>query len=537
VESAGSWFDRDAEMILFTSIKGMSRISQDFRKGKVDLMAVQKYITDKLLGRDSAPVSEHAARAAGHTDAGSGSLFAWLGDDCRMIDATQVERQYRSDPPILQPSEHVEMAFKGRRDLSLFTSKRFLQVDLKGFSSFKKVDYFSVPWKNVQAFGVRSAGSWMDKDSEMMIWTDINDIYYPPKPDKDSPPPPPIPRKSYIEIDFQKDKVDLMVVQRYLAARCLRSAGGAGPLPPNVPVPAEAMQASPPGAVENFMNWVGDDARAVDAGEIERKLRSENPVLQKDERVCMAFKSGRDLALLTSERVLLVDVQGFTGKKVEWKSVPYSSLRAFSVESAGSWDRDAEFKLFCKTYWINDAPGSVIKQDLRKGRADIIAIQAFLAAQVFGVDDGSTTAVIGGQASAAPAGIEGFLSWIGDDAHEINPGEVNKKLHESPPILQDDESVDLCFKVGRDMCIFTTKRLLFVDVQGWTGKKVEYMSYPLRYCSGFSVRSAGAVGFVSSAYCSVYTDVPGAAKVKQDLSKSKTDIWPIQTMLARKLLK
>ena len=37
-----------------------------------------------------------------------------------------------------------------------------------------------------------------------MIWTDINDVYYPPSDGDDKPPP--IPRNSYIEMDFQKDK-------------------------------------------------------------------------------------------------------------------------------------------------------------------------------------------------------------------------------------------------------------------------------------------------------------------------------------------
>merc|ERR1712190_106919 len=132
---------------------------------------------------------------------------------------------------------------------------------------------------------------------------------------------------------------------------------------------------------------------------------------------------GRDMLVFTTKRVLLVDVQGLSGKRVEWKSVPYASLRAFSVESAGSWDRDAELKLFGRTYWIDGAPGSVIKQDLRKGRADIIAIQSFIAAQIFGTYDGSTTSAAQGPVADAPGGINGFLSWMGDHAHEIDPKE------------------------------------------------------------------------------------------------------------------
>jgi hypothetical protein len=80
-----------------------------------------------------------------------------------------MDRRYHSDPAILQSNEFVEMAFKGRRDLMLFTSKRCIFVDLKGWSGHK-VEYTSLPWSSVQLFGVRSAGSMMDKDSEVMFW-------------------------------------------------------------------------------------------------------------------------------------------------------------------------------------------------------------------------------------------------------------------------------------------------------------------------------------------------------------------------------
>merc|ERR1719183_2427159 len=89
---------------------------------------------------------------------------------------------------LLYVSEHVEMAFKGRRDLLLLTSKRVVFVDMKGWGSLgKKVEYVSIPYTTVTAFGVRSAGSLLDKDSEMLIWTDFDDVYYPPEEDDDQP--------------------------------------------------------------------------------------------------------------------------------------------------------------------------------------------------------------------------------------------------------------------------------------------------------------------------------------------------------------
>mmetsp|Transcript_46043 Transcript_46043/g.85918 ORF Transcript_46043/g.85918 Transcript_46043/m.85918 type:complete len:793 (+) Transcript_46043:51-2429(+) len=534
IQTAGSFFDIDCELTIFTNIESMPRIEQDLRNGKCDVMAIQKFFTDKLLGTDTVAASKYTT--AGQRDSGP-DFWAWMGNDSRMIDATSVNSQFHSNPPILQGSEQVEMAFKGRRDLTLFTTKRLLIVDLTGWTG-QRVNYISIPWQTIQAFGVRSAGTWFDKDSEMLIWTDISDVFYPPKEKEDDPPPPPIPRNSYIELDFQKDKVDLMMVHRYLSERCVPLAKG-GYLPPEVAVSSSVLRASPEKGVESFLSWVGDDMRAIDPVEMDRQLHDVNPMLQTDERVVMAFKVGRDMMVCTTKRLLLVDVQGWTGNKIEWVSVPYTSLRAFSVESAGSWDRDATVALYCKIYWIGGSPGNVIVQDLRKGKVDIIAIQSFVAAQLIGAEDGSSTTVpklVEGAPADAPGGIDGFLSWVGDDAAEIDAETVNQKLHDSPPILQSDEKAELCLKAGRDMFILTTKRVLFVDVKGWTGKKVNYMSFPLKHCGAFEVKSGGMINFFDSARAAVYTDVPGATQVGQDLHKD-ADIWSIQEFLAKKLLR
>jgi hypothetical protein len=533
VTSAGS-FDTDAELVLFTDIPGLNRIEQDLRKGKVDLMAIQKFFADKLLGTDATEFSGNAVTMAGVADQGSGSIFAWMGDDSRMIDAAQMNQQYHMNPPLLQGSEMVEMAFKGRRDMMLFTTKRLIKVDVQGFTG-KKVCYVSIPWKTVQCFGVRSAGAWLDKDSEMFIWTNVNDVYWPPK-DGDNQPPP-IPRMSYIECDFQKDKVDLMSIHRYLSERCLRVQGG-GYLAPEVQVNPAVIQSS--GSVEKFLEWLGQDARMIPASQIEQQLKTTNPMIQHDEHVGMAFQVGRDMIIFTTKRVLSVDVQGWSGKKVEWKSIPYEAIRGFSVESAGSFDRDAEVKLFTKTHWINGGPGSVFSQDLRKGKCDIMAMQSYIAAQVFGRFDGSSNLPPPLEVAPPekPGGMEGVLNWLGNDAHEISAEDADKTLHENPPILQSDEKVEKAFKCGRDTFIFTTKRVLFIDVQGWTGKKIEYMSYPLRYCQAFEVQSAGAgIGkFFHTAHAAIFTDVPGRGRIEQDLSKGGADIWSVHDHMCSKLL-
>jgi hypothetical protein len=328
-----------------------------------------------------------------------------------------------------------------------------------------------------------------------------------------------------------------MAIHRYLGERCLRTQAG-GYLAPDVHVSPEIMKASPQGAVEGFLNWVGDDARFIPARDVENQLKSNNPMLQADEHVGMAYKVGRDMLVFTTKRLLIVDVQGWSGKKVEWKSIPYTAIRAFAVQSAGSWDRDAEVFLYTKTYWINGGPGSVFQQDLRKGKSDIIAMQAYLAAQIMGRDDGAAALPppVDAEPPSAPAGVGGFLEWVGNDAHEISVEDTDRQLHENPRILQEDEKVEKALKIGRDMFIFTSKRVLWIDVKGWSGQRVLYMSYPLKYMYAFQVQSAGAISFILSAHAAIYSDIPGARKVEHDLSKSKVDIWDIQAHMMKKLL-
>lgn len=65
-------------------------------------------------------------------------------------------------------------------------------------------------------------------------------------------------------------------------------------------------------------------------------------VLMPEEKVDLAFKLVRDLLVFTEKRLIIVDKQGMTGKKVEYKSIPYRSISRFSVETSGHFDLDAE---------------------------------------------------------------------------------------------------------------------------------------------------------------------------------------------------
>jgi hypothetical protein len=71
-----------------------------------------------------------------------------------------------------------------------------------------------------------------------------------------------------------------------------------------------------------------------------------DPLLMDDEKAYAAFKGMRDYIVFTSKRIIAVNVQGITGKKKDYTSLPFSKVQAFSLETAGTFDLDAELELW-----------------------------------------------------------------------------------------------------------------------------------------------------------------------------------------------
>ncbi len=79
----------------------------------------------------------------------------------------------------------------------------------------------------------------------------------------------------------------------------------------------------------------------------ESKVREDfHKFLIAGETIVAAFKSMRDQVVFTNKRVIAANVQGITGSKVDYTSLPYSKVNAFSVESSGTLDLDCEIELF-----------------------------------------------------------------------------------------------------------------------------------------------------------------------------------------------
>lgn len=70
------------------------------------------------------------------------------------------------------------------------------------------------------------------------------------------------------------------------------------------------------------------------------------PLLVEGEQIFLAFKGIRDSVVFTNKRLISINVQGITGKKRDYTSLPYTKIQAWSVETAGTFDLDAELELW-----------------------------------------------------------------------------------------------------------------------------------------------------------------------------------------------
>lgn len=69
-------------------------------------------------------------------------------------------------------------------------------------------------------------------------------------------------------------------------------------------------------------------------------------ILIPGEQVIANYQAIRDYVLFTDKRIISCNVQGITGKKQDFTSMPYSKITVFSVETAGALDLDGELELY-----------------------------------------------------------------------------------------------------------------------------------------------------------------------------------------------
>lgn len=108
------------------------------------------------------------------------------------------------------------------------------------------------------------------------------------------------------------------------------------------------------------------------------KLQEEmQEILIPQETIQNAYKIIRDTFIFTNKRLILIDKQGVTGKKTEYHSIPYKNILHFAVETAGTFDLDAELKI-----WVSGSQ-LPIQKNFNKS-TNIYKVQSVLAEYVLG---------------------------------------------------------------------------------------------------------------------------------------------------------
>jgi hypothetical protein len=125
------------------------------------------------------------------------------------------------------------------------------------------------------------------------------------------------------------------------------------------------------GLVIDFQNASFVKLGQVSNGDIAPQIQ---PLLIEGEQLLAAFKGMRDYIAFTSKRIIAVNVQGLTGKKKDFTSLPFSKVQAFSIETAGTFDLDAELEL-----WFSGL--GKVKFEF-KGKTDVAYLHKLVAGHV-----------------------------------------------------------------------------------------------------------------------------------------------------------
>ena len=124
----------------------------------------------------------------------------------------------------------------------------------------------------------------------------------------------------------------------------------------------------------------------------------------------------------------------------------------------------------------------------------------------------------------------GILSSILGNASTMTVEQIEKEFSE---LLCDNETVEVGFKLIRDMFIFTNKRLILVDKQGVTGRKTEYLSVGYKSISKFSVENTGT--FDLDAELKIWISSEQTPSIVKKFNKS-VNVFEVQKVLANHVL-
>ncbi len=109
---------------------------------------------------------------------------------------------------------------------------------------------------------------------------------------------------------------------------------------------------------------------------VEKLTQKYGRLLTDSEQIELGFNLIRDVFMFTNKRLIIIDIQGITGSKIEYKSMPYKNISRFSLETSGTFDLDAELKI-----WISSENTPSVSKKFNKS-VDVYEVQKYLADKV-----------------------------------------------------------------------------------------------------------------------------------------------------------
>lgn len=121
-----------------------------------------------------------------------------------------------------------------------------------------------------------------------------------------------------------------------------------------------------------IFNAILGNASEVSLEEVTKEFE---PILIDGENIEKAFKLIKDMFVFTNKRLILAEKQ-LVGSKVDYLTIPYTSIKKFSKESAGLLDLDSELKI-----WLNHDNAPIVKQ-FGKGGNNINEVYKILSQHI-----------------------------------------------------------------------------------------------------------------------------------------------------------
>ncbi|MBE6128099.1 MAG: PH domain-containing protein [Erysipelotrichaceae bacterium] len=108
---------------------------------------------------------------------------------------------------------------------------------------------------------------------------------------------------------------------------------------------------------------------------------------------------------------------------------------------------------------------------------------------------------------------------------------VSEVRREVPNLMTNGEEIVQAFQTVRDQVVFTNKRIFVVNVQGITGKKISYFSYPYSKVQYYGIETAGVLDIDSE----LILAFSNGARLQFDF-KSNVDIRQISNLISQYII-